>query len=544
MYDSVIIPQPIKGKGPMPQPEITSEEKADHHKLQWQAVQDVMNLMTSQEQTQLAKFRKKGKLLPRERIQALLDPGSLFIELCPIAGFQMYDDKDGRFAGGGIIAGIGKVSGIFCLIAASNSAIKGGTISPVGLDKSLRIQEIALKQKLPLITLAESGGANLNYASDIFVEGAKGFANQARLSAAGIPQITIVHGNATAGGAYQPALSDYVILVNNQSHMYLAGPPLVYAAIGEIIDDEALGGAKLHAEQTGSGDFLAASDQHAIQIARKLVEHLNWTSCTIPKCSNNTAKPTQDILEAIPTDAKQLYKVQELLDYIVDADELLEFKNEYDHQTFCGFSKIGGISVGIIGNNGPITANGASKAAHFIQLCEQTERPILFLHNTTGFMVGQESEHAAVIKQGAKLIQAVTNASVPKISIIIGGSYGAGNYAMCGRGINPDFIFAWPNSKTSVMGGEQAGKVMRIVAEQKQKRQGMVPDPQVLNFLEQSTKSKIEKESTSLYGSARLWDDGLIHPAQTRMYLIHLLHLAQHGKSLTLQATSFGIPRH
>lgn len=519
-------------------------ENLKSNSLAWEQIQALHNTMEQQALTQQEKFRKQKKLLPRERVQALLDPGSVFIELASLAGYKMFDDKDGRYAGGGIIAGIGQVNTIFCLVVASNCAIKGGTISPIGLAKSLRLQEIALKQRLPLITLAESGGANLNYASDIFVEGAKGFANQSRLSAAGIPQITVVHGNATAGGAYQPALSDYVILVENQSHMYLAGPPLVLAAIGETTDDESLGGAQLHAEITGSGDFLAKNDFHGIQIARDVVKSLNWNSFTIPKTILPPSTPAQDILGIVPHDPKKPYKVQALLTALTDKSEWLEFKPEYDQQTFCGFAQIGNIQCGIIGNNGPITAAGASKTAHFIQLCEQTQRPLVFLHNTTGFMVGSDSEHKGVIKQGAKLIQAVTNATVPKISIIVGGSYGAGNYAMCGRGIEPDFIFAWPNSKTSVMGGEQAGKVMRIVAEQKQTRAGMVPDTKVLDFLEQSTKTKIEQESTALYGTARLWDDGLINPTHTRSLLIHLLHLAKHAKSLTLNPTHFGIPRH
>lgn len=524
--------------------DIAIKENVEHSNQSWQNVQAVLDAMRQQELTQQEKFIKRKKMLPRDRVQTLLDPGSIFIEIAAIAGYQMFDDKDGSMAGGGIIAGIGQVSGTFCMIVASNSAIKGGTISPIGLEKSLRVQEIALQQKLPLITLAESGGANLNYASDIFVEGAKGFANQARLSAAGVPQVTVVHGNATAGGAYQPALSDYVILVENQSHMYLAGPPLVYAAIGEQTDDESLGGTQLHSQITGTGDFLAADDFSAIQMARRIVKSLNWQTIKIAEHAVEPLHCAQELLGVIPHDSKKPYKVQELLVRLVDNSEFLEFKPEYDQHTFCGFSKFGAIDCGIIGNNGPITAAGASKAAHFIQLCEQTNRPLVFLHNTTGFMVGTDSERAAVIKQGAKLIQAVTNAKVPKISIIVGGSYGAGNYAMCGRGINPDFIFAWPNSRTSVMGGDQAGKVMKIVAEQKQKRAGMVPDSKVLDFLEQSTKTKIDKESTAMYGSARLWDDGLIHPLQTRGLLIHLLHLATHARQLKLTTTSFGIPRH
>jgi len=352
------------------------------------------------------------------------------------------------------------------------------------------------------------------------------------------------HGNATAGGAYQPALSDYVILVRQQSQMYLAGPPLVLAAIGETVDDETLGGSELHASTTGSGDFLAENDLDAITKARHIVELLNWHNVSIPTSYVEPRTPTEEVIGVVPHDPKKPYQVQEIITRLVDNSDALEFKQEYDQHTLCSFANIGGVTCGIIGNNGPITAAGAAKAAHFIQLCEQTSRSLVFLHNTTGFMVGSESERNGVIKQGAKLIQAVTNASVPKISIVIGGSYGAGNYAMCGRGIDPDFIFAWPTSRTSVMGGDQAGKVVKIVSEQSQKRKGIEPDQKMLDFLESSTKAKFDKESTAAYGSARLWDDGIIEPTQTRAVLIYVLHLCRNALSLTLKKNQFGIPRH
>jgi len=511
----------------------------------WQEVLAIRQAMKNCANQKKDKFRAKNQLLPYERIERLIDPGKPFIPLCELAGYKMYDDKDGSTAGGGILAGIGFIENTRCLIIANNSAIKGGTISPIGLTKSLRLQDIAMQQKLPVITLAESGGANLNYASDLFVEGAKSFANQARLSAAGIPQITLVHGNATAGGAYQPALSDYVILVRNKSQMFLAGPPLVLAAIGEVVDEETLGGAKLHAETVGTGDFIVDNDIEAIELAKSIVKTLNWPQVFQ---HNEPIKPPQvsaeEILSLIPNDSKIPYDVHDVLRCLVDNSSILPFKSAYDSQTFCGFAAIGGIECGIIGNNGPITAQGAGKAAHFIQLCEQTNRPLIFLHNTTGFMVGSESEAQGVIKQGAKLIQAVANTQVPKISLVIGGSYGAGNYAMCGRGLNPDFIFAWPNSKTSVMGGDQAGKVMRIVAEQKQTKAGITPDPKVLDFLEQSTKEKIDKESTALFGSARIWDDGLIHPCASRALLIELLYTVKDAAKRQLNTNTFGIARH
>ena len=431
------------------------------------------------------KFEKRGQVLPHERIQMLLDHGSPFIELCGLAGYQMHDDKDGSDAGGGIISGIGYVSGTRCLVNASNSAIKGGTISPAGLQKSLRLQEIALQNKLPVIALSESGGANLNYAGEIFVEGARSFANQARMSAAGIPMVTVVHGNATAGGAYQPGLSDYLIVVRKRAAMFLAGPPLLLAATGEVATEEDLGGAEMHAQVAGTAEYLAENDADGIRIAREIVAMLNWKETT-PEIKRDVVEPlypVDDLLGLVPNDQKKPFDMKEVIARLVDGSEFLEFKTEYDNQTVCGWAHIGGFTLGIITNNGPITPQGAAKASQFIQLCYQTQRPLLFLHNTTGFMVGTESEQHGVIKHGSKMIQAVANARVPKISLVVGGSYGAGNYAMCGRGLDPRFIFAWPNSRTAVMGGAQAGKVLRIVTEQKQKKAGIEVNPQMLDFI-------------------------------------------------------------
>lgn len=510
---------------------------------------DVIDKMRKKSESARDKFSKRGKLLPHERINYLLDRNSAFLELCGVAGYEMYDDKDGSEAGGGIIAGIGTVSGIKCMIVANNSAIKGGTISPIGLKKSLRIQEIAANNHLPVITLAESGGANLNYASDIFVEGARGFANQARLSALGIPQITIVHGNATAGGAYQPGLSDYVIVVKEQAHLYLAGPPLLKAATGEIADDEALGGAQMHYTQAGTAEYLAANDLDAIRIVRKLLTQIPWHKApsTYDMSLNMIEKAPlyspDELIGVVPADPKHPYDVREVLIRISDQSELFDFKQGVDYQTFCGWISINGIRCGCIGNNGPITPAGAAKAAQFIQLCDQNQQPIIFFHNTTGFMVGTESEHLGIIKHGSKMIQAVANTRSPKIAIVVGGSYGAGNYAMCGRGLDPRFIFAWPNSRTAVMGGAQAGSVLRIIAEEKQRRKGIEPDPKVLDFLEESTKVKLEQQSTALYGSARLWDDGIIDPRDTRSVLIELLSIIHQSEQQVPQANTFGVAR-
>ena len=491
-----------------------------------------------------AKFEKRGQLLPHERISRLLDTGSPFLSLMNLAGYKMHDDKDGTEAGGSTIAGIGYVSGVRCLVTASNSAIKGGTISPSGLHKTLRLQRIALENKLPVVSLVESGGANLNYAAEVFVDGARTFANQARLSAAGIPQITVVHGNATAGGAYQPGLSDYVVVVRERAKMFLAGPPLLKAATGEIATDEELGGAEMHAGTAGTAEYLAQSDADGISQARDLVKLLGWRRAAAEAPEHEAPKfPPEELLGVVPADAKKPYDVREIIARIVDGSDFLDFKNEWDSATVCGWSTIEGKPVGIIGNNGPITPRGAAKAAQFIQLCDQTRRPLLFLHNTTGFMVGTDAEQNGVIKNGSKMLQAVANARVPKISVLVGGSYGAGNYAMCGRGLDPRFIFAWPNSKVAVMGGQQAGMVLRIVAEGKQRANGIEPDPKVLDMLQQTTAQKLDSQSTALYGTARLWDDGIIDPRDTRRVVAYALDICDDAEQRQLHPNSFGVAR-
>ena len=492
------------------------------------------------------KFSKRGQLLPRERLNLLLDPGAPFLELASLAGYKLHDDKDGSSAGGGLIAGIGYVCGIRAMVVANNSAIKGGTISPSGLKKSLRLQQIARENKLPMITLAESGGANLNYAAEIFVEGARSFANQARMSAMGLPQITVVHGSATAGGAYQPGLSDYVVVVRGKAKLFLAGPPLLKAATGEVATDEELGGAEMHAQVAGTAEYLAANDADGIRQVRDIMRMLPWNE-QLPWLPEPQFKeplyPIDELLGLIPDDAKKPYDVREIIARIADESDFLEFKDEFDQQTLCGQLKIQGRACGFIGNNGPITPQGASKAAQFIQLCDQSQTPLLFFHNTTGFMVGTESEQLGVIKHGSKLIQAVANARVPKLTIVVGGSYGAGNYAMCGRGLDPRFILAWPNSRTAVMGGAQAGKVLRIVTEAKQLKDGIEPDPKMLDMLEQMTAQKLDSQSTALYGSANLWDDGLIDPRDTRTLLGYLLDICHEADRRTLQPNSFGVSR-
>ncbi|MGA8133118.1 MULTISPECIES: geranyl-CoA carboxylase subunit beta [Pseudomonas] len=492
------------------------------------------------------KFTGRGQLLPRERLNLLLDPGAPFLELASLAGYKLHDDKDGSLAGGGLIAGIGHVCGVRVLVVVNNSAIKGGTISPSGLKKTLRLQQIALENKLPVITLAESGGANLNYAAEIFVEGARSFANQARMSAMGLPQITVVHGSATAGGAYQPGLSDYVVVVRGKARLFLAGPPLLKAATGEVATDEELGGAQMHAQVAGTAEYLAQNDADGVRIAREIIAQLPWNDrlpITAARTWTEPLYPIDELLGLIPDDPKKPYDVREIVARLADGSNFLEFKAEFDTQTICGHLQIQGRPCGLIGNNGPITPKGASKAAQFIQLCDQSRTPLVFLHNTTGFMVGTEAEQQGVIKHGAKMIQAVANARVPKLTLVVGGSYGAGNYAMCGRGLDPRFIFAWPGSRTAVMGGAQAGKVLRIVTEARQLKDGLEPDTKMLDGLEQMTAQKLDSQSTALYGTANLWDDGLIDPRDSRTLLGYLLDICHEAEVRQLQPNSFGVAR-
>ncbi len=493
------------------------------------------------------KFEKRGQLLPRERIALLLDKGAPFLQISTLAGLGMHDD-DGKkdVLGGGMIAGIGYVCGVRCMIKASDSAIKGGTIAPMGLEKNLRCQEIVLKNKLPVINLVESGGANLLYQSEIFIKGGQGFANQARMSAAGIPQITVVHGSSTAGGAYQPGLSDYVIMVRGGAKVFLAGPPLLKAATGEIATDEELGGAEMHSTISGVSEYLAENDADGIRLAREVMSNIPWQRASKDDLDEGYEEPLygiEDLLGVVPTDYRKPYDVHEVIARIVDGSDFLDFKQLYGIHTVCGHAKIEGQPVGIIGNNGPIDADGATKAAQFIQLCCQSGTPIIFLQNTTGFMVGSEAEQSGIIKHGSKMIQAVTNATVPKITLHIGASFGAGNYGMCGRSFDPRFIFAWPNNRVAVMGGEQAAKVMSIVTEEKFKRMGQEPDYEALEKMEQGIIKRMDKESESLFATARLWDDGIIDPRDTRKILSYCLSVAKDGDKRQTNKNTFGIGR-
>jgi geranyl-CoA carboxylase beta subunit len=494
-----------------------------------------------------AKFDKRGQLLPRERVARLIDRGTPFLELSTLAGLGMHDD-DGKktVLGGGTIIGIGIVAGKRCLVTASDSALKGGTISPMGLKKGLRAQDIARENKLPLICLVESGGANLMYQAEIFVEGGRSFANQARLSAMGIPQIAVVHGSSTAGGAYLPGLSDYVVLVKGRSSIYLAGPPLVKAAIGEDATDEDLGGAEMHASVTGLGEYLSDNDAHAIALTRDLLDKINWDTVGDNPSGRPVIAPLydeQELLGCIPADDREPFDTREVIARVVDGSDFLEFKPDYAPETLCGHARINGHLVGILGNNGPIQPQGSTKAAQFIQLCDQSGTPLVFLQNTTGYMVGSAAEHGGAIKHGSKMIQAVANARVPKFTIVLGGSFGAGNYGMCGRGFDPRFIFSWPSARTAVMGGAQAAKVMEIVTRGKMERAGMPVNDAMLEGMSAEIRKRLDAESSVLFGTARLWDDGVIDPRDTRRVLSLCLDMALDADKRSLRGNTFGVAR-
>ncbi|MBI3369837.1 MAG: acyl-CoA carboxylase subunit beta [Burkholderiales bacterium] len=490
------------------------------------------------------RFEQRGQLLPRERVARLLDRDSGFLPLCPLAGLGMHDDDGHKLVmGGGAIVGIGTVSGKRVLITANDSALKGGTVSPMGLKRALRAQQVALENKLPLIALVESGGANLQYQAEMFVEGGRAFANQARLSAAGIPQIAVVHGSSTAGGAYLPGLSDYVILVRDRSSIYLAGPPLVKAAIGEDATDDELGGSQLHAEVTGLGEYLSENDAHAIALARELVDKLQWDRVPQRDASPAPLFAAEELMGLVPADDREPYDVKEVIARLVDGSDFLEFKTAYAPDTVCGHARLDGHLVGLLGNNGPIQPNGSTKAGQFIQLCDQSGTPLVFLQNTTGYMVGREAERAGAIKHGSKMIQAVANARVPKFTIVLGGSFGAGNYGMCGRGFDPRFIFSWPSARVAVMGGAQAAMVMDIVNRGKLARAGHAANDEALKAVSDQLRQRIDRESNVLYGSARLWDDGVIDPRDTRHILSTCLALAAESAQRVLRPNAFGVAR-
>ena len=463
----------------------------------------------------------RGKLLPRERVLRLLDPGAPFLELSPLAANGMYDDA---IHGAGLITGIGRVEGRECVIVCNDSTIKGGTYYPMTVKKHLRAQEIARDNRLPCIYLVDSGGANLPHQTEVFPDRehfGRIFFNQATLSSAGIAQIAVVMGSCTAGGAYVPAMSDETIIVKGQGTIFLAGPPLVKAATGEVVSAEDLGGADVHARKSGVADHLAADDSHALAIARRIVANLN-TKKTVDIPLLAPREPKYDMAELdgiVPSDLRKQYDVREVIARLVDASEFDEFKALYGTTLVAGFAHLSGIPVGILGNNGILFSESALKAAHFIELCCQRRIPLLFLQNISGFMVGRDYEAGGIAKDGAKMVMAVACAQVPKITLIVGGSFGAGNYGMCGRAYNPRFLFTWPNARISVMGGEQAASVLATVKRDNIEAEGGKWSAADEDAFKAPIRAQYEDEGNPYYATARLWDDGIITPGETRRVL-------------------------
>jgi acetyl-CoA carboxylase carboxyltransferase component len=470
-----------------------------------------------------------GKLLPRERIELLLDPGTPFLELSTLAAWGMYNDES---PGAGTVNGIGVVNGVECMINTNEATVKGGTSYPITVQKALRAQEIAAQNRLPCIYLVESGGANLPHQAELFVLGGKTFANQARMSAAGIPQISLVFGNSTAGGAYIPGLSDYAVLVRKQAMVFLGGPPLVKMAINEDVDEETLGGAEMHGRVSGLADYLAENDADAIRIGREIVGRLNWRK-HIPADLRTPEPPLYDpdeLLGIVPIDTiRSPLDMREILARVVDGSRFFEFKPDYGSSLVCGHAHLNGYPVGIIANNGILFSDSSNKAAQFIQLCNHARIPILYLQNITGFMVGKKAEQEGIVKHGSKMINAVANSSVPQFTVLIGGSYGAGNYAMCGRAYDPRLLFAWPTSRIAVMGAEQAAGVLGIITEEAARKRGQEPDQDTIALMKAMTVQKFTEESDPYYATARLWDDGLIDPRDTRMALSVGLSMCYNG---------------
>ncbi|MEM7282654.1 MAG: carboxyl transferase domain-containing protein [Pseudomonadota bacterium] len=488
------------------------------------------------------RHRARGKLLARERIQRLLDPGAPFLEIGQFAGWQMYS---GDVTCGGVVAGIGAIHGAQCMVVANDPTVKGGTYHPISVKKHLRAQEIALENRLPCIYLVESGGAFLPMQDEVFPDRdhfGRIFYNQAILSSKGIPQIAVVHGSCTAGGAYVPAMSDESIIVRNQGTIFLGGPPLVKAATGEVVTAEELGGGDVHTKQSGVADHLAENDDDALGICRRIVKNLNWSTPGHP--TRLPVRPPRyhadELYGVIPADPRVPYDAREIIARLVDDSEFHEFKSLYGTTLVTGFAHLHGYPIGIIANNGILFSDSAQKGAHFVELCCQRQIPLLFLQNITGFMVGKEAESGGIARNGAKLVTAVSCAKVPKLTVVVGGSYGAGNYGMCGRAYDPRYMFMWPNARISVMGGEQAATVLSIVRREGLEARGQQWAEQDEADFRQQIRDDYEAQGSPYYASARLWDDGIIDPAQTR----DILGLALETTLATsTEKTQFGVFR-
>ncbi len=464
---------------------------------------------------------ERGKLLPRERVESLIDPGTALLELSPMAAHGMYD---GDAPGAGIITGVGRVSGVTCMIVANDATVKGGTYYPITVKKHLRAQEVALENRLPCIYLVDSGGAFLPRQDEVFPDRdhfGRIFYNQANLSGAGIPQIAVVMGSCTAGGAYVPAMSDETIIVREQGTIFLGGPPLVKAATGEVVSAEDLGGGDLHARTSGVVDHLAVDDRHALQLARDAVANLNWTTSVAVDAveSEEPAFDVEELYGIVPSDPRQPFDVREVIARIVDGSRFHEFKPLYADTLVTGFARIHGFPVGIVANNGILFGESARKGAHFVQLCDQRGIPLVFLQNITGFMVGRDYEAGGIARDGAKMVTAVACTSVPKFTVVIGGSFGAGNYAMCGRAYSPRMLWTWPNARISVMGGEQAANVLATVRRDGLEARGETWSEEAEAEFKQPILDQYEHQGHPYYATARLWDDGVIDPADTRTVL-------------------------
>jgi geranyl-CoA carboxylase beta subunit len=508
-------------------------------------IRSIETRIRNNSERQRERFEANGQLLPRDRLDLLRDRDAPWLEISTLAGLGMHDEDPADASGGGCIAGIGFVAQTPCVLFAHDSAIKAGAITPSTLAKMLRAQEIARECYLPIIYLVESAGGNLNHQAEIFVAGGRQFANQSRLSAAGIPQIAIVFGSCTAGGAYIVGLSDYTIAVEGKAKVFLAGPPLLKAATGEVADAQALGGAQMHATVSGLADYLAVDDVDAIRVARDVLARFGWQvpPRQLPASGADPLYDMEELCGVTPVDYRKPYDVREVIARVVDGSEFLEFKELYGTATICGHARISAIACGVISNNGPIDVNGAAKAAQFIQLCSQSDTPIVYLQNTTGFLVGTEAERNGIVKHGSHMIQAMANATVPQLTVHIGASFGAGSYAMCGRSFNPRFIFAWPNNRIGMMGAAQAARVMTIVAEDKAARTGVPLDAALLATQEQEIVARMDGQSRAEYASARLWDDGIIDPRDTRRVLAFGLWLCRSVADRRPRNTTFGVAR-
>ncbi|MEY2975129.1 MAG: acyl-CoA carboxylase beta chain [Actinomycetota bacterium] len=506
----------------------------------WATVADELaRVETIGGQRYVDRHRQRGKMLARERIEQLVDPDTPFLEISPLAGWGS------EFPiGAGMVCGIGIVEGTEVAISATDMTYRGGSSNPRTVDKSARFAEIVEQNRLPWITLNESAGADLPHQADIFVRGGASFRNQTRLSKLGIPTITLGFGPATAGGAYTPGMSDYTVFVKGRGTAYLGGPPLVKMAIDEIVDEETLGGAEMHARVSGLSDYLAVDEMDALRIAREIVAHLRWRKLGPgpSEPADEPLYPVDELIGCASADVRVPFDIREVYARLLDGSRFEEFKPLYGEKLVCGWGSVCGFPVGFIGNNGILFSEESAKGAQFIQLCNRTNTPLVFLHNITGFMVGSKAERGGIIRNGAKLINAVSNSSVPHIVLMVGASYGAGNYGMAGRAYDPRFVFTWPNHKIAVMGGRQLAGVMDIVARNAAAGRGIEVDEDQLNAQKDALEAQIESESSALYATGRLWDDGIIHPNDSRWVLgmaLSAVHTAE-----VRGATEYGVWRH